>query len=104
MIEEKKKDMGKICDGFKGNKKLYAVMWDKMKPKTELYRTLDKNEKLAWGKKKKTYFTTLMEYLKDLLHARNGGEGSTENNTVPENGNTLDQVHMNMLDLGTVIT
>jgi hypothetical protein len=40
-----------------------------------------------------------MEYSKGLLNIQNEGEDSTENNRVPENGNTSDKAEMNMFDL-----
>jgi hypothetical protein len=72
-------------------------MRNKVKPKTELCSILDKNGKLAWTED--AYLKTWMEYFKDLLNAENDCEDSTENNRVPENGNTLDKVRMNVLDL-----
>jgi hypothetical protein len=38
-----------LQEGYKGNKKLlYAVMRNKTKPKTELWRILDRNRKFVW--------------------------------------------------------
>jgi hypothetical protein len=53
-------------------------------------------EKLAWIKD--PYLKTRTEYLKDLLNAQKDGKDNTENNRVPENGNTSDKVEKNMLD------
>jgi hypothetical protein len=68
-----------LKEDYKGNEMLYAVMRNKMKPKTEL------NSILNTVGLNKRYIMTRREYLKDLLNVQNNGEGSTKNKRVPEN-------------------
>jgi hypothetical protein len=77
-----------LKEDYKGNKLLlYAGMRKKVKAKAE-FSILHRNGKLAWTKD--AYLKIWMECFKDLLNIQNDGEDSTENNRVPENGNTAE--------------
>jgi ferric iron reductase protein FhuF len=97
-----KKFVVDLKEDYRGNKKLlYAVMRNKMKPKTELCSVLDKNGKLVWTQE--AYLRVWMVHFMELLNGQTDSEDITGNNYTTENNNVLDKIEVNMLEFETAI-
>jgi hypothetical protein len=63
-------------EDYKENKFLYAVMWNKAKPKPKLCSVLDKSVNLVW--RKYAYLKTWVERFTELLNRLTDSEDITE--------------------------